>query len=332
MTESVIVDTAGSIVGGAARWGEELDAFMAAQRPPVTVIGRRRPLTAGWLARRERSARHADLAVAANNVSFVRAGAHRRVLLRNPLHFVYPPENRLLQRMPRSLRAQVPVVHRLARRAETLIVPTSAMAERVCWHLPAVRDRIVVRPHPVMPVGSRHPAERPFILAPVLPSPFKNIVTQLRILLAGIEHAGSAIEVRITADAADLPTDLVGHPSLITLGRLPHRVLVEFWRSATAVFFPCALESFGYPLAEARVYGLPVLAPDSALAREVAGPALRPYDPADLDSVVAALHAADQPVAPDGEAFDRDAYFRWLFELPTEQPAPTAEGRHGLPT
>ena len=49
------------------------------------------------------------------------------------------------------------------------------------------------------------------------------------------------------------------------------------WARSRAIYFPTDLESFGYPLAEARVSGQPVIARDTALNREIAGPALCRY-------------------------------------------------------
>jgi glycosyltransferase involved in cell wall biosynthesis len=73
------------------------------------------------------------------------------------------------------------------------------------------------------------------------------------------------------------------------------------------------VEAFGYPLAEARVHGVPVLSPDGPLAREIAGRALVPYRSGDRDSLACALERCEEPVAPETCAFDAAAYFRWLL-------------------
>ena len=52
-----------------------------------------------------------------------------------------------------------------------------------------------------------------------------------------------------------------------------------------AIYFPTGLESFGYPLAEARVSGQPAIARDTAQNREIAGPALCGYSLGDPDSL-----------------------------------------------
>jgi glycosyltransferase involved in cell wall biosynthesis len=311
----IVLDTAGAGMGGAARWLTELDAFVASAPISIQVTGRGRPLTAGWLAQRERLAAGQDIAVAANNVSFALAGGHRRVLLRNALHFLYRSEADALQRMPHSVHAQIRIVRTLARRAHVIVVPCSAMAERVAHHVPSASPRIVVRAHPVTPVGDRRPADQPFILVPVLPAPYKNLVPQLRALLLSTARAARPWQLKVTAKPADLPEDLVHDPRITPLGMVGQLGMAELWRSATAAFFPSALESFGYPLAEARVYGVPVLSPDTSQAREIAGPALLAYDPDKTSSLAAAVERADDPVPAQPHAFDRDAYFHWLFQV-----------------
>ena len=48
----------------------------------------------------------------------------------------------------------------------------------------------------------------------------------------------------------------------------------ELWARSRVIYFPTEIESFGYPLAEARVHGQPVIAPDTEQNREIAGAAL----------------------------------------------------------
>jgi glycosyltransferase involved in cell wall biosynthesis len=311
---SVVVDTAGGNVGGAARWRAELDTYLSGDTRPVRVIGRGQRVTAGWLLRRERLARGATVAVAPNNVSFALAGGQRRVLARNALHFLYPHEEGLLARMPRTWRAQIPVVRRLLPRADLIIAPSTAMAERVAYHIRGIEHRIVVRMEPVTPAGPRQAGGEPFILVPVVPSPYKNLIEHLRLLVAAADRLGHPARVHITSAPAQLPDDLRRHERVVPIGVLPHDKLSARWRSAWLAFFPGAVESFGYPLAEARAYGVPVLAPQTAQAREIAGPALRGYDPDKPSSIADALAHADAPLAPDPQPFDCERYFRWLLD------------------
>ena len=313
----VVLDAAGGDAGGAARWRVELDRYLAAGAGGVSVIGRGRRLTPGWLLRRERLAGGAHLVVAPNNVSFSVSGGERRVLLRNALHFLYASEKHLLARMPKSVRMQIPVVHRVLSRASVIVVPCTAMAERVAHHVPSAAARVVIRPHPVTPAGARTPAETPFVLVPVVPGPYKNLVSQLRLLLSTAERLKHPARVHVTANASDLPADLATHPRVTAMGVVPHSELAGAWRSAAAAFYPSIVESLGYPLAESRVYGVPVIAPDTPQAREIAGRALVPYAPDDADSVADAVCRIGEDVPAEPLAFDSTTYFDWLLATET---------------
>ena len=88
----------------------------------------------------------------------------------------------------------------------------------------------------------------------------------------------------------------------------------DLWARCRAVYFPTVLESFGCPLAEARISGRPVIAADTAQNREIAGPALCGYAPGDRDSLRSATERAlTAEIAPDPGPFDPDAYFDWML-------------------
>ncbi|BCB83853.1 glycosyltransferase [Phytohabitans suffuscus] len=311
----VVVDTAGGGTGGAARWRYELDAYLTRCAAPPRVLGRGRQVTARWLVEREWRVGAAELAVASNNVSFGVAGRHRAVLLRNALHFLYPAEAHLARLMPRAFRAQIPVVRRLAARADELVVPSTAMADRVRRCLPRAAGRIVVRAHPVTPVGVRRPAEVPFVLVPVVPGPYKNLLPQLRALVRAMDALGRPGQIWVTARPDQLPPDLLAQPRIRPMGRLPHAALADLWRTAMAAFYPSVVESFGYPLAEARVYGVPVIAADTAQNREIAGPALCGYRAGVEGELREAVLRSAEPVPAQPRAFDPDAYFQQLLGI-----------------
>ena len=205
-----------------------------------------------------------------------------------------------------------------ARRADVLVVPSSAMAERVTHVMPAARSRIVVRPHPVsagsVPAGAREAA----ILCPVLFAPYKRMDERLAELLNAVDDYGDeAVRVRVTADPADLPPALARNPRLEFLGRIDQHDLRQAWARSRAIYFPTGLESFGYPLAEARANGQPVIARDSAQNREIAGPALCGFNPDDPDSLSQAVKSAlTAEVVPDPAPFDPAVYFGWLLGSP----------------
>jgi hypothetical protein len=316
----VIVDAAGGQLGGAARYRHELLGYLARTgRDDVQVIGAQRRISPAWLVRREMVGERRGRRVALNNVGFFTSGGQRWTLLRNALHFLTEAEEAALR--PAALRTMVRrdavAVRLAARRSDVLVVPSTAMAERVVRIVPGLRDRIVVRAHPVSADPAPRLAPKPMIICPVVFEPYKPMAERLGALLHVVgELEGAPVRVLVTADRAELPA-LASHPRIELIGRLPHGRLREWRARCHAVYFPTDLESFGYPLAEARASGQPVIACDTAQNREIAGPALCGYAPDDPGSLRHAVeHALTAQVAPDPAPFDPDRYFGWLLGAP----------------
>jgi glycosyltransferase involved in cell wall biosynthesis len=316
---TVVVDAAGARMGGAARYLDELRGYLErSRRGDVRVIGAGRGLGPAWLLRREASAAvaRARRRVALNNVAFCGPGGERRTLLHNALHFLSAAEEAELDTglLARAQR-QAAIVRLAARRSDVLIVPSTAMADRVRLAMPGVSDRVVVRPHPV----SAHPAPatqaEPAIVCPVLFAPYKHMPQRLRELLAALDtHQDPQVRAWVTAEAGEVPADLAAHPRVDLLGRRGPQEAAALVGRARAVYFPGGLESFGYPLAEARASGRPVIARDTTQNQEIAGAALcgyTPGDPASLELAVKTALAAT--VTPDSGPFDPHAYFDWLL-------------------
>jgi glycosyltransferase involved in cell wall biosynthesis len=321
-------------MGGALRFLAELDGHLERRsavgrttgRPtagPVRLVGRGRGLSPAWLVGRERTGRHRR-AVALNNISFVTARSERWVLLRNLLHFLGPADvARLPGGLPTRVARTAPLVRACARRADVVVVPTTEMAERVAALLPELSARLVVRPHPLsrpapVPVGTRH---RDRLLCPVLFSPFKAMGALLVLadraaaLLAA--ETGTEVEITVTATEREAAAEgLTGTRRLRFVGRLDQAQLAEHQRACRALLYPTRFESFGYPLAEARLAGLPVIALDATRNREVAGPVLVPYQREEPAAIAAAMDAALRAAPPTepGNPFDPDRYFDWLLD------------------
>jgi glycosyltransferase involved in cell wall biosynthesis len=257
--------------------------------------------------------------VALNNVSFLAPGTERWTLLRNPLDFLTEHEQSDLERSVRvATKRRAPVVHAAARRAHVLVVPSTAMAERVIAVLPSVRDRVVVRPHPVSADSIPRIPRRPVILCPVLFSPYKGMADRLTELIRAMDEVvDPSVRLLVTATAMEAPAAIARDPRVDLVGRLDHRDLRQLWASSQAIYFPPGIESFGYPLAEARVSGHPVIARDTAQNREIAGGALCGFTPGDAASLRNATKLAlTREILPDPAPFDPDDYFTWLLGAP----------------
>ena len=320
MTRIVTVDIAGAQQGGAARFGAELHRYLARTgRTDVTVIGANRRVDPGWLMRRELAAPSRSRRVALNNVGFVAPGGERWTLLRNALHFLTGDETSHLHPSLRATAGREAAVVRLtARRADVLVVPCTAMADRVARILPSMRARIVVRPHPVSADSVPRLPRDMAILCPVLFAPYKQMTQRLAELLAVIEdYPDPAVRLQVTADCRDVARSIAGSARVEFVGRLDQHNLRQFWARSRAIYFPTGLESFGYPLAEARVSGQPVIARDTAQNREIAGQALCGFVDGDQASLRDAVQRAlTTQLSPDPETFNPDAYFSWLLGPP----------------
>lgn len=308
-----MVDTAGARMGGARRFMDELDAYLRESvRADVALIGADRLLTPSWMVARERAAgRRPARVVALNNVSFSLAGQERVVLLRNLLHFPMPGEQYDLPQLGLRLRTQAAVVRTVVRRADLVVVPTQGMAARVRQHVPGLGSRLQVRPHPVSASRSRVRRVPGRIVCPVLFAPWKAMGPRLNLLADAVKVAGVETELVVTATPEELESQQVDPTAWRAVGRLSTAELDDVLAAASVVYYPTEIESFGYPLAEARVNRQPVLALDTEHNHEVAGPALVPYDP-DIDSLAQALIASLHHVVP-ASAGGRDAYFDELL-------------------
>lgn len=312
----IVVDIAGAAMGGAAKLAAELRAYLVrSQRKDVRVIGRDRQLTPAWLVRREALVPRGGRKVALNNVSFVGPGGSRSVLLRNALHFLDDDERReLATRLPASLPRESAGVRLCARRADVVVVPCTAMAERVLSVAPEMAGRLQMRHHPVSQLATRADP-RLSILCPVLPAPYKDIGQRIEELARAMDVHGTVdARIAVTATVEDLPLSLRDNARIHAIGQLSPDEMVGVWRRSMAIYFPTDLESFGYPLAEARVSGHPVIALKTAQNEEIAGAALCGFLRDDGRSLVEALDSAlSMSLTPDPEPFDPDAYFDWLF-------------------
>jgi glycosyltransferase involved in cell wall biosynthesis len=319
VTAAVIVDAAGAQMGGAARYLAELRGYLArTEREDVQVIGAQQRVSPHWLVRRELVGRTCRRRVALNNVGFMARGP-RWTLLRNALHFLTEAEQAALKAtQPASVLRAAAAVRLAARRSDVLVVPSTAMAERVTRIAPHLDRRIVVRAHPVSAEPPPRLPREPAILCPVLFAPYKRMAERIGALLRVVDELDDgSVTILVTADQAEVPAPVASHPRVRLVGRLPHAQLPELRARSRAVYFPTGLESFGYPLAEARVSGQPVIALDTAQNREVAGSALCGYDPRDPDSLRRAVgQALTAQVTPDPAPFDPGRYFDWLLGEP----------------
>ncbi|WP_235498507.1 glycosyltransferase [Frankia sp. R43] len=144
---------------------------------------------------------------------------------------------------------------------------------------------------------------------------------RLRVALAALDILAAPperleITLLVTSRAGALEDPLLaGHPRIGLVGELPVEGVSDLMLRCDAIYFPTQIESFGYPLAEARMMGIPVVARRSAHNLEIAGNALMGYDRETPEDIADAFYAAlTAQIYPDRtRQFDRDTYFDRLL-------------------
>lgn len=221
----------------------------------------------------------------------LRANRKQVVLVHQP-HLVYPRVNRQVGRTTifRVMRA---LTRFNASYADCVIVQTAAMAAGLKgsykdW---ATRGCIKVIGQP--PPSWFRPGDR--VMAP------KRKRHELRLFYpaAGYPHKNHAIfEELLTRDLVGLIERLVltvpatrfnAQPTWLScVGQLTHADCLAEYRRADALVFPSVLESYGLPLVEAMVMGIPVLAADLPYARVLCGEEAIYFDPESSESLIEA--------------------------------------------
>lgn len=308
-------------MGGAMRFLQELDGYLSHRPDAAVVVGRSRELGVRWLMEREVHAGRCQHSVALNNVTFLRAGEFKTVLIRNALHFLeaHEPEQSSLNR---RVQVQARMVRAMAARADRIVVPTSTMAQRVATACPRAASRILVMAHPVTS-KPRNGKRDDVVLCPVLDAPYKRLGPRLKQVISAMQSLRDdavldGTRLLLTLSAGEATSLGLTLPAWVqVLGRLPASELRAVQGSARAIVYPTTLESFGYPLAEARLARQPVISPHTEHAVEVAGDALVPYNPDDPSSLAAAIERAlNLELEPLTEnPFDPKVYFDRLFSV-----------------
>ncbi len=73
--------------------------------------------------------------------------------------------------------------------------------------------------------------------------------------------------------------------NVVTLGPLPYESIVNLYRKADIFVFPSFCESFGFSMVEALSVGLPILASDTPVNREICGNAALYFNPESVDDI-----------------------------------------------
>ncbi len=101
---------------------------------------------------------------------------------------------------------------------------------------------------------------------------------------------------------------------VLRLGYIPEAQLAGLYAAATAVVYPSRYEGFGLPIVEGLAAGVPVVASDLPVFREVGGDEVVLFDPVDSASIASALECAlslDSGQAARERRRDQSRKFDW---------------------
>ena len=129
--------------------------------------------------------------------------------------------------------------------------------------------------------------------------PHKNVQQLVRVL-AGLPAEEKLVLVGSTDDrwpddVMDLARELRVADRIIEFRGVSEQDLTGLYRQARAFLYPSLVEGFGLPLLEAMAAGVPVIASDIPVFREVANGAALLVPPAETDAWVQAIRELDDP-------------------------------------
>jgi glycosyltransferase involved in cell wall biosynthesis len=199
--------------------------------------------------------------------------------------------------------------HGSVRSAARIVTPSAFVRDRAVEALSLPAHRIRVIPHGIDHTRFSPGAEErePFLLYPARPWPHKN---HARLFEAFALLRAERPELRLVLTGGGHGDDVPAGVEVRGLVALDE--LVSLYRRAAALVFPSLYEGFGQPVLEAMACGCPVACSDIPALAEVAGDAVRTFDPEDVASIAAGVRETVADGARYGAlGLERAAAFTW---------------------
>lgn len=234
-----------------------------------------------------------DVLYSTANLGMLGCPSRQVLLVRNMLYFSPAYEQLLVSaglkaRFENTLRRWL--VCRSVKSADTVLTPSRAMLDALLDRCPASGSKTVVNPYGVRPARARRATNTPFhergsavtLLYTSLYAEHKNLGTLLRALQELIK---SGVEYRLMTPADpdwqgpgrtatwQRDSQMARNPELSRhlefTGVLNGEAIARLYALADVFVYPSIIESFGHPLLEAMAAGLPVVAADAPVNREL---------------------------------------------------------------
>jgi len=265
----------------------------------------------------------ANVLFSTGTFAMFRCPVRQLLLIRNALYFSeierqsFLPRHSLRSRLAFRLRRWL--LCRSARSAAMVMAPTQAMLDELRQFVEVAPEKTLVNPYGAFPGALLYPEGRDVkpaarrssdsavrLVYVSLYSEHKNLSTLLKAmpllnrdgvrkfrLLTTVDPAweGAAWTVTHTEDVALARQPDVA-PWVEFLGQPLNEEVQQLYRGGDIFVFPSVCESFGHPMVEAMVHGLPIVAADTPVNREICGEAalyFQPLGPEDLAEKVILL-------------------------------------------
>ncbi|WP_416953601.1 glycosyltransferase family 4 protein [Nocardioides sp. T5] len=270
-------------------------------------------VASSWVAQR----RKADLVHSPATLAPMWTSMPTVITIHDMLYWSHPE----LMTTPLYTRPVMWMERRGAANAAHVITDSEVSAGEIVKYLGFPRERLHVVPLAAGQAAGRGGVDRPtenLVLASGQRRPHKNWDRLIRALALVEEDVRPRLV--ITGGRGEDPLAPVvaetGMADWVELrGWVDDDELSDLRARARAMAFPTLAEGFGLPVLEAMVEGLPVLASDLPVLREVGGDAAVWFDPLDLESIAGALRLAatrpDELSALAAAGLERSRLFSW---------------------
>jgi glycosyltransferase involved in cell wall biosynthesis len=284
----------------------------------VTVIGKDAVTRSWWqrvfwdqfTLRKIIKASRVDLLISSSDFGMLYSPCPQLLLLRNSVFFssIYRtsilPHHRWRGRLMFHIKRLL--IAASVRQASQTVVASHAMGDETAHALGLRPERFAVNPFGVpldrFQTATCHLSEKNSSVFRLLYvaeyCDYKNLAVLLRALQALNARGEAGILLVTTADPWQNPDDpnvaeririqdqlLASDPSVSSsvkfCGAVPYQDMPRLYQDSDLFVFPSLVESFGHPLVEAMASGVPVLAADLPVCKEVCGEAACYFDPLD---------------------------------------------------
>jgi glycosyltransferase involved in cell wall biosynthesis len=235
---------------------------------------------------------------------------------RNPIYYCHYYLDRVNTRLKMEARIRKRYALASMMRADLIVTPSHAMAEMIRDTCPETKSRsFKVLHHGFTLASLQDPLDAKFeklfsnrngvrLLYPTLPAPHKGFEVLFE-ALAILRDMGIEFSLYTTVSRNDWPegvgryerqvADLGLMEQVVFMGRVPQGQMGALYSRCDLMIYPSLCESFGFSMIEAMGYGLPIVAADTGINREICGSGAIYYPPLDPKSAAAAICEALKP-------------------------------------